>query len=116
MWSVDLGELPGPRVALAVMVELDHPGSVGPFVYDCAYAGGLFTLMHSCLAAWIEWALLRRALRRRIGLVYRERSSMYTQGPALTLTYGVPGLSPPRLEVRALFLQREGWALRGLSG
>lgn len=37
------------------MVELDHPGSPGPFIYDCAYAGGRFTLMHSCLAAWIEW-------------------------------------------------------------
>lgn len=38
------------------MVELDHPGSLGPFIYDCAYAGGRFTLTHSCLAAWIEWA------------------------------------------------------------
>ncbi len=38
------------------MVELDHPGSLGPFIYDCAYAGGRFTLVHSCLAAWIEWA------------------------------------------------------------
>ncbi|MDX3068525.1 hypothetical protein PV518_41350 [Streptomyces sp. ND04-05B] len=33
--------------------------------------------------------------RGRLGLVYRDRSSMYTQEPALTLTYGVPGLSPP---------------------
>lgn len=38
------------------MVELDHPGSIGPFIYDCAYAGGRFTLLHSCLAAWFEWA------------------------------------------------------------
>lgn len=37
------------------MVELDHQGSLGPFVYDCAYAGGRFTLVHSCLAAWFEW-------------------------------------------------------------
>lgn len=33
--------------------------------------------------------------RRRLGLLYRDRSSMYTQDPALTLTYGVPGLAPP---------------------
>jgi len=33
--------------------------------------------------------------RRRLGLVYRDRSSMYTQDPALTLTYGLPGLAPP---------------------
>lgn len=33
--------------------------------------------------------------RRRLGLVYRDRSSMYTQEPALTLTYGAPGLSLP---------------------
>ncbi|WP_206187734.1 hypothetical protein [Streptomyces neyagawaensis] len=33
--------------------------------------------------------------RRRPGLVYRDRSSMYTQDPALTLVYGQPGLAPP---------------------
>ncbi|WP_060880140.1 hypothetical protein [Streptomyces scabiei] len=33
--------------------------------------------------------------RKRLGLVYRDRSSLYTQDPALTLTYGVPGLAPP---------------------
>jgi hypothetical protein len=33
--------------------------------------------------------------RKRVGLVYRDRSSLYTQDPALTLTYGVPGLAPP---------------------
>lgn len=33
--------------------------------------------------------------RTRLGLVYRERSSMYTQEPALTLTYGARGLAPP---------------------
>ncbi|NNE11948.1 MAG: hypothetical protein HKN41_06830, partial [Ilumatobacter sp.] len=36
-------------------VELDHPDSPGPWIYDGAYAGGLFTLAHSCLAAWLEW-------------------------------------------------------------
>ncbi|MFI0530323.1 hypothetical protein ACH3XX_09765 [Streptomyces scabiei] len=33
--------------------------------------------------------------RTRLGLLYRDRSSMYTQEPALTLTYGVRGLAPP---------------------
>ncbi|MEV2249410.1 hypothetical protein AB0I94_02435 [Streptomyces sp. NPDC050147] len=33
--------------------------------------------------------------RARTGLVYRDRSSLYTQEPALTLVYGVPGLAPP---------------------
>lgn len=33
--------------------------------------------------------------RRRLGLVYRDRSSMYTQDPAITLVYGQPGLAPP---------------------
>lgn len=33
--------------------------------------------------------------RRRLGLVYRDRSSLYTQEPALTLVYGQPGLAPP---------------------
>lgn len=33
--------------------------------------------------------------RRRLGLVYRDRSSLYTQDPALTLVYGEPGLAPP---------------------
>lgn len=33
--------------------------------------------------------------RTRTGLLYRDRSSLYTQDPALTLTYGVPGLAPP---------------------
>ncbi|MFI6279661.1 hypothetical protein [Streptomyces sp. NPDC050988] len=33
--------------------------------------------------------------RRRLGLVYRDRSSMYTQEPALTLTYKQPPLAPP---------------------
>ncbi|NJP70049.1 hypothetical protein [Streptomyces sp. C1-2] len=31
----------------------------------------------------------------RPGLVYRDRSSMYTQEPALTLVYAEPGLAPP---------------------
>ncbi|MFE9381772.1 hypothetical protein ACFYMO_00825 [Streptomyces sp. NPDC007025] len=31
---------------------------------------------------------------RRVGLVYRDRSSMYTQDPALTLSYTAPGLGP----------------------
>ncbi|MFF3310475.1 hypothetical protein [Streptomyces sp. NPDC002952] len=31
----------------------------------------------------------------RLGLVYRDRSSLYSQDPALTLTYGAPGLAPP---------------------
>jgi hypothetical protein len=33
--------------------------------------------------------------RRRLGLVYRDRSSMYTQEPALTLVYKTPPLAPP---------------------
>ncbi|MDX3582544.1 hypothetical protein [Streptomyces europaeiscabiei] len=33
--------------------------------------------------------------RRRLGLVYRDRSSMYTQDPVMTLVYGQPGLAPP---------------------
>lgn len=33
--------------------------------------------------------------RTRRGLIYRERSSMYTQEPALTLTYKQPPLAPP---------------------
>lgn len=33
--------------------------------------------------------------RHRPGLVYRDRSSMYTQEPALTLTYRQPPLAPP---------------------
>ncbi|MFE7073811.1 hypothetical protein ACFU96_27360 [Streptomyces sp. NPDC057620] len=33
--------------------------------------------------------------RKRIGLVFRDRSSLYTQEPALTLVYGEPGLAPP---------------------
>lgn len=33
--------------------------------------------------------------RARTGLVYRDRSSLYTQEPALTLVYGAPGLAPP---------------------
>lgn len=33
--------------------------------------------------------------RTRLGLVYRDRSSLYTQEPALTLVYGEPGLAPP---------------------
>lgn len=33
--------------------------------------------------------------RARPGLLYRDRSSLYTQAPALTLTYGAPGLAPP---------------------
>lgn len=33
--------------------------------------------------------------RRRLGLVYRDRSSLYTQEPALTLVYKGPGLAPP---------------------
>ena len=32
--------------------------------------------------------------RDRLGLIYRDRSSMYTQEPALTLVYGEPGLGP----------------------
>jgi hypothetical protein len=39
-----------------LMVELDHERSPGPMIYDCMYAGGRFTLMHSCLAAHFEWA------------------------------------------------------------
>ncbi|MFE4718247.1 hypothetical protein ACFRLW_17765, partial [Streptomyces sp. NPDC056728] len=31
---------------------------------------------------------------RRVGLVYRDRSSLYTQEPALTLSYTAPGLGP----------------------
>ncbi|MEI5098991.1 hypothetical protein RB200_10570 [Streptomyces sp. PmtG] len=31
----------------------------------------------------------------RIGLLYRDRSSLYTQQPALTLAYGQPGLAAP---------------------
>ncbi|MFD3573842.1 hypothetical protein [Streptomyces sp. NPDC058644] len=31
---------------------------------------------------------------RRIGLIYRDRSSLYTQEPALTLSYTAPGLGP----------------------
>lgn len=33
--------------------------------------------------------------RTRLGLVYRDRSSMYTQEPALTLVYKQPPLAPP---------------------
>ncbi|WP_405543942.1 hypothetical protein OG478_22810 [Streptomyces phaeochromogenes] len=33
--------------------------------------------------------------RTRLGLVYRDRSSMYTQEPALTLVYKTPPLAPP---------------------
>ncbi|MFD9444941.1 hypothetical protein [Streptomyces sp. NPDC060001] len=33
--------------------------------------------------------------RTRLGLVYRDRSALYTQEPALTLVYGEPGLAPP---------------------
>lgn len=36
-------------------VELDHAGTVGPLVYDGAYAGGEFKLAFSCLADWLEW-------------------------------------------------------------
>lgn len=32
--------------------------------------------------------------RSRVGLVYRDRSSLYTQDPALTLSYTAPGLGP----------------------
>lgn len=38
--------------------------------------------------------------RTRLGLVYRDRSSLYTQDPALTLTYGEPGLAPPLKPVK----------------
>ncbi|WP_330478675.1 hypothetical protein OG301_26720 [Streptomyces platensis] len=31
---------------------------------------------------------------RRVGLIYRDRSSLYTQAPALTLSYTAPGLGP----------------------
>lgn len=31
---------------------------------------------------------------RRVGLLYRDRSSLYTQEPALTLSYTAPGLGP----------------------
>jgi hypothetical protein len=31
---------------------------------------------------------------RRVGLVYRDRSSLYTQDPVLTLSYSAPGLGP----------------------
>jgi hypothetical protein len=38
------------------MVELDHENSPGPYIYDCAYAGGRFSLVHPCLASHFEWA------------------------------------------------------------
>jgi hypothetical protein len=44
-------------------------------------------------AAQADGGILRED-PRRLGLVYRDRSSLYTQEPALTLSYTAPGLGP----------------------
>ncbi|HYN31191.1 MAG TPA: hypothetical protein VES40_01085 [Ilumatobacteraceae bacterium] len=78
------------------MVELDHPGSLGPFIYDCAYAGGRFTLAHSCLAAWIEWA----TIELDAGRVVRY--------PGTFATLEVEGPSEDTVPTRIELLRRDG--------
>lgn len=45
-------------------------------------------------AAEVDGGLLLES-RTRLGLIYRDRSTLYTQDPALTLAYDAPGLAAP---------------------
>lgn len=45
-------------------------------------------------AAEVDGGLLIES-RTRLGLIYRDRSTLYTQQPALTLAYDAPGLATP---------------------
>ncbi|MFC8124648.1 hypothetical protein [Streptomyces sp. NPDC057302] len=45
-------------------------------------------------AAEVDGGLLIES-RTRLGLIYRDRSTLYTQEPALTLAYDAPGLAAP---------------------
>ncbi|MCR3732182.1 hypothetical protein FHS35_009100 [Streptomyces umbrinus] len=72
--GIPMGRVAGP-------LELER---VGPQRPDT-----LLELLHS--AAEADGGILIED-HDRLGLVYRDRSSMYTQEPALTLVYGQPGL------------------------
>lgn len=78
------------------MVELDHPGSLGPFIYDCAYAAGRFALAHSCLAAWIAWS----TVELDAGRIIRYSDTF--------ATLEVEGPSEETVPTRAELLRRDG--------
>ncbi|QUI32430.1 hypothetical protein H9W91_17355 [Streptomyces alfalfae] len=75
--SIPIGRLAGPLT----------PERVGPQRPDT-----LLDLLQS--AADADGGLLLES-RTRLGLLYRDRSTLYTQEPALTLDYRAPGLAAP---------------------
>ena len=67
------------------------PGRLEPAKVGYQRLDSLVTLLEA--AADAGGGLLTEDMRR-IGLHYRDRSSLYTQAPALTLSYTEPGLGP----------------------
>jgi hypothetical protein len=67
------------------------PGSLLPLAVGFQRPDALLTLVEA--AADADGGLLTET-SARLGLRYRDRSSMYSQAPALTLSYTDPGLGP----------------------
>lgn len=80
------------RLALEEKIPLARvPGELPPERVGYQRQEVILNLLES--AAQADGGMLLED-RRRVGLVYRDRSSLYTQEPALTLSYTAPGLGP----------------------
>jgi hypothetical protein len=73
--GVSIGRIPGPLTPQRVGPQ--RPAKLVDLLEDVAESDG----------GWLTES------PRRVGLTYRDRSSAYTQEPALTLSYTAPGLS-----------------------
>ena len=75
------------NVPLQIVGQLGETAPMGPQRVDT-----LLTLLEGCARA--DGGILGEA-RDEPGLVYRTRTSLYNQAPALELSYGQPGLAAP---------------------